>query len=547
MSAWAARPPERLPAWQRLGALAEKGRRAGVGNRFEDFSARLGPLLVDYSRQRIDDDVRRCLVALAVESGLEAAIDDLFAGAPINNTEQRAAGHTVLRQPKDACPPHAARMRERFLEIAQGVRDGSRRGFTGRPFECVLHIGIGGSHLGPELCLQALGSSPDAPAIRFLANVDGAAGTAALAGLDPATTLVVVASKSFKTLETRLNAQLAKSWFLERTCNPEAFAKHFLAATANMQAAREFGLPAANCLDIGDSTGGRFSLWSAAGLPVAVALGRAGFEDLLAGAHLVDRHFQDAPLDANLPLLLALLQVWNTNFGGAATHAVLAYDHRLRALPSYLQQLEMESNGKSVRRDGEPTGTHTAPVVWGGEETNGQHAFHQLLHQGTRAFSADLIACIRPGHRLPDHHRWLLANCLAQGEAMRDGERALSRGSARGLAPSQGRALSRGSARGLAPSQENAEEPHRRVAGDRPTTTILLDALTPRALGALLALYEHKTFCLGALWQVNSFDQWGVELGKALAEPIHAQLAAAPRSAQALVTAGLLATIKARS
>ena len=515
MSAWAAKPPQRLPAWQRLGALAESGRRAGAGNRFEDFSARLGPLLVDYSRQRIDDEVRRCLVALAAESGLEAAIDDLFAGAPINNTEQRTAGHTVLRQPKDACPPHAAQMRERFLQIAQDVRDGGRRGFTGRPFECVLHIGIGGSHLGPELCLQALGSSPDAPAIRFLANVDGAAGTAALAGLDPATTLVVVASKSFKTLETRLNAQLAKSWFLERTCSPEAFAKHFLAATTNMQAAREFGLPAANCLDIGDSTGGRFSLWSAVGLPVAVALGRAGFEDLLAGAHLVDRHFQDAPLDENLPLLLALLQVWNTNFGGAATHAVLAYDHRLRALPSYLQQLEMESNGKSVRRDGEPTGTHTAPVVWGGEETNGQHAFHQLLHQGTRAFSADLIACIRHRHRLPDHHRWLLANCLAQGEAMQEGS--------------------------------EGEEPHRRVAGDRATTTILLDALTPRALGALLALYEHKTFCLGALWQVNAFDQWGVELGKALAEPIHAELAAAGRSAQAPPTAGLLATIKARS
>ena len=515
MSPWAAKAPERLPAWQRLGTLAERDRQAGAGNRFEDFSARLGPLLVDYSRQRIDAEVRQALVALAEESGLPAAIRDLFTGARVNNTEGRTAGHTVLRQPTDACPPQAARMRERFLDIAQDMRDGSRRGFDGRPFECVLHIGIGGSHLGPELCLQALGASPNAPEVRFLANVDGEAGRAALAGLDPATTLVVVASKNFKTLETRLNTELAKSWFLERTCNPEAVAKHFLAATANAQAAVDSGLPAANCLDIGESTGGRFSLWSAVGLPIAIALGRAGFEELLAGAHLVDCHFEDAPLDKNLPVLLGLLQVWNSNFGGAASHAVLAYDHRLRALPSYLQQLEMESNGKSARRDGAPSGTHTSPVVWGGEETNGQHAFHQLLHQGTRAFSADLIACIRHRHRWPDHHRWLLANCLAQGKALREGG--------------------------------EHEEPHRRVPGDRPTTTILLDELTPRALGALLALYEHKTFCLGALWQVNAFDQWGVELGKTLAEPIHAQLgAAAPPSAQDSSTAGLLATIKAR-
>ena len=513
MSAWAPRPPERLAAWRRLGALAERAAQAPEGDRFARFSARLGPLLVDYSRQRIDESVRQALVALAEESCLDAAIRDLFAGKKVNNTEGRSAEHTTLRLPKDACPGPVLQARERFLDIAEAVREGRRRGFSGRPFETVLHIGIGGSHLGPELCMQALGGT-DAPEVRFLANVDGAAASRLLAGLDPATTLVVVVSKSFTSLETRRNAQTVRSWFLERTCEPAALAKHFLAVTANVQACADFGLPPENRLPMWDWVGGRFSLWTAAGLPVAIALGRDGFEELLAGAHLVDEHFRRAPLDENLPLLLALLQVWNTNFGGAATHAVLAYDHRLRRLPEFLQQLEMESNGKSVRRDGEPTGAHTSPVVWGGEETNGQHAFHQLLHQGTRAFSADLIASIRPNHRLADHHHWLLANCLAQGKAMDEGR--------------------------------DGENAHRRVAGGHPTTTLLLDELTPHALGALLALYEHKAFCLGALWQVNPFDQFGVELGKSLAEPIHDELSRGVAGAQDPTTAGLLAAIRSK-
>ena len=514
MSAWAARPPQRLAAWQRLGVLAERAESVSDGDRFAAFSARLGPLLVDCSRQRIDDASRQGLVALAEESGLRLAIEDLFTGATVNNTEGRAAKHPTLRLPTGDVPPQVAEARERFLDIAETVRGGRRRGFTGRPFETVLHIGIGGSHLGPELCVEALGGNVNAPAIRFLANVDGAAATKALAALDPQTTLVVVVSKSFKTEETRRNAETAKSWFLERTCDRAAIAKHFLAVTADAEAAVDFGLAAENCLPMWDWVGGRFSLWSAAGLPIALALGRDGFEALLAGAHHVDRHFRDAPLEKNLPVLLALLQVWNTNFHGAATHAVLAYDHRLRSLPNFLQQLEMESNGKSVRRDGEAAGTHTAPVVWGGEETNGQHAFHQLLHQGTRAFSADLVACIRPRHRLADHHQRLLANCLAQGQAMQQGQ--------------------------------VSADAHRRVPGGHPATTILLDELGPYALGALLALYEHKTFCLGAIWQVNSFDQFGVELGKSLAGPILEELSQGGASAGDPTTAGLLATIRAR-
>ena len=450
---------------------------------------------MDFSKQAVADDVVDALVELAQESELAGAIEDLFSGAPINNTDNRPVLHTLLRAPAEACPAEVAEERERFLAVAQAVRTGTRRGYTGRPFEAVVAIGIGGSQLGPELVVDAL-RTPQAPEVRFLANVDGDAATRALAGLDPATTLVVAVSKSFTTLETRVNAETTRSWFLERTCDPGAVAEHFLAVTANQEAAAEFGIRPENRFDIWDWVGGRFSLWSAAGLPVAIALGRDGFDELLAGARMVDDHFRTTPLDDNIPLLLALLAVWNTNFHGTATHAVLPYDRRLRLLASHLQQLEMESNGKSVRRDGTTVGTHTAPVVWGGEETNGQHAFHQLLHQGTRAFSADFIAVARAGHDLRAHHDWLLANCLAQSKAMREGR-----------------------------SADGDLGSHRTVPGNHPTTTLLLDELNPRSLGALLALYEHKVFCLGAIWQINAFDQWGVELGKELAGPIYDELA----------------------
>ncbi len=532
MSAWTSKPPEGLAAWRRLGDLAE--RRAGVPgqageNRFEAYSAQLGPLLVDYSKQRVDAEVMAALVDLAMESGVVAAIDELFSGAPVNLSENRAALHTALRAPPGAeadpaalaSAEHARAERGRFLDFAERLRGGQWRGCAGRPIRAVVHIGIGGSQLGPELACAAL--APPAgggPEIRFLANVDGAAATAALDGLAPTTTLFIVASKSFTTLETRVNAATARSWFLERTCAPDAMARHFVAVTGEpAAAAAELGLPPENCFAMWDWVGGRYSLWSAAGLPVAIALGRAGFEELLAGARLVDEHFRHAPLAANLPAILALLQVWNSNFHGAASHAVLAYDRRLRLLPEYLQQLEMESNGKSVRRDGEAVTTHTAPVIWGGEETNGQHAFHQWLHQGTRAFSADFIAVARPAHALAAHHRWLLANCLAQSQAMLLG---------RHSEPADGAAVAA----------------HRRVAGNHPSTTLLLDELTPRALGALLALYEHKVFCLGVIWQINSFDQWGVELGKELAGPIHDQLAGTADGDQDASTTGLLTRIK---
>ena len=515
-------PPDQLPSWHRLAVLAEQ--RAGRAipaepSRFHTYSGRVGPVFVDYSKQRIDSEVIVALLDLAHQSKLAGAVEGLFQGGHVNTSEDRPALHTALRTPDGEGPEPVAEVveaeRRRFLDFAERVRLGSWRGHTGKAIREVVHIGIGGSHLGPALACQALAPNSD-PKIRFLANIDGDAATRTLAGLDPATTLFIVVSKSFSTLETRLNAATARSWFIERTLDPAAVTRHFVAVTANDAAAGAFGLPPENRFPMWDWVGGRYSLWSAVGLPIAIALGRSGFEDLLAGAHLADRHFRTTPLDRNLPVLLALLQVWNSNFLGTATHALLAYDRRLRLLPNYLQQLEMESNGKSVRSDGTRVATHTAPVVWGGEETNGQHAFHQLLHQGTRAFSADLIAAIRPGHDLQEHHRWLLANCFAQGQAMLTGH-------------------------------TTGDETHGgHVRGQHPVTTVLLDALTARALGALLALFEHRAFCTGVIWGINPFDQPGVELGKVLAGPIQDELGDAQPadSATDFPTSGLLAHTK---
>lgn len=502
-------PPERLPAWQRLAALAARQADADLprldAHRLARFSRRLGPLLVTFARQRVDDETREALLALATQSGLEGAVRALCAGRPVNVTEDRSALHMALRAAddlredavgNDAAAARAAaearQVRKRFLDFAEDVRNGRCAGDGGRPIDAVVHIGIGGSQLGPALAVDALGG--DGPQVRFLANVDGAALRAALAGLDPATTLAIVASKSFATEETLANAAAVRSWFVERTCDPGVVARHFAAVTANVGAARGFGIAPERCWPLWDWVGGRFSIWSATGLPVAIAAGCERFLALLSGAREVDAHFRDAPLADNLPAMLALLDVWNGNFLGAAAHAVLAYDHRLRRLPEHLQQLEMESNGKSTRLDGQPSGVETAPVVWGGEGTNGQHAYHQLLHQGTRPVSVDFVACAA-GDGAAERQNALLANCLAQSEALWHG-------------------------------RDNAD-PHRRVPGGRPSTTILLDELTPRALGALLALYEHKVFCAGAIWQVNSFDQWGVEVGKQLAAPIRGALAGA--------------------
>ena len=497
-------------AWGRLAVLAARGTHehlrdiaAGAG-RFEAMSFAVGGLLIDFSRQRATQETIAALTALAEERRLPAAMEALFRGDIVNSTEQRPALHTALRAPVAERPAAVAEAIEaaqsKLLGLVECLRTGERRGSTGKPFRHVIHIGIGGSELGPRLATEAL-----APAgggrfdIRFLANLDGRAALRALAGLDPEETLFVVVSKSFGTRETLLNGHAARRWFLERTGDAAGVAQHFVAVTADAAAAERSGLGTGECLPMWDWLGGRYSLWSAAGLPVALALGADGFKALLAGAHAMDRHFRTAPLPENVPALLALFGVWNANFLGTTTHAVLPYDQRLAALPAYLQQLEMESNGKSVRDDGEPCVGHTAPVVWGGEETNGQHAFHQWLLQGTHACSVDFVAVAAAGHDSMESHRWLLANCLAQGQALAQGRLATD----------------------LAGDPLAA---HRAIHGNGASTTILLDALTPRHLGALLALYEHKAFCQGVLWGINPFDQWGVALGKTLADTAFAAL-----------------------
>ena len=490
--------PENLKSWNRLAALATQERDIRDAH---PASMRLAidGLLMDFSRQRVDQEIIDALIALAEERGLESAIEDLFEGATVNASERRAALHTAMRAPLHERPEAVAALIEteqaRMLDVARNVREGDWRGANGKPFSTVLHIGIGGSRLGPELVVNSLGGDFD---IRFLSNVDGNAAIQAFTDLDPDETLIVVASKSFGTLETLTNARYARSWLLEHSGDANAVAKHFVAVTANVEAARDFGIPADRCLPIWDWIGGRYSLWSAVGLPIAIALGETGFRELIDGAHRMDRHFRTSPPAQNLPLMLALLGIWNNNFLDASTHAVLVYDHRLALLPQFLQQLEMESSGKSITNDGRPSRVATAPVIWGGEETDGQHAFHQLLHQGTRAFSADLVAVADPGHDLDDHHRWLLANCLGQGEALLTG------------------------------ASSAADAPYRAVPGNHPSTTFLLDRLDGRRLGMLLALYEHKVFCQSVIWGINAFDQWGVELGKQLARRIYDALGTSP-------------------
>jgi glucose-6-phosphate isomerase len=498
------------PAWKRLGTLAKAivdshlRTLAADPARAERLRFRLGELTVDLGKQRVDDAVLRALHDLGRECDLEDAMRRLQNGEIVNETEQRAALHTALRAPVDEIPKAVAtdieRERGRLFAFAQSLRTGTFTGHTGRTIRDVVHIGIGGSHLGPEFTTRALRDHDDGRFhIHFLANVDGHATERVLAGLDPERTLFIVASKTFTTVETRVNALSARAWMLERGCRTADLTRHFVAVSSNVAACRSFGIADENVFPMWDWVGGRYSVWSAVGLPLLLAIGETKFREFLSGAHEVDRHALTAPLSRNVPALLALIGVWNFNFLGAQSLAVLTYDHRLTQLSNYLQQLEMESNGKSTTSGGVAVDFHTMPVLWGGEETNGQHAFHQQLHQGTRAFAADFIACVHPHHDRADHHRWLLANCLSQSEAMLKG-------------------------RLLGELSNDPLAQHKVVPGNHASTTILLDALTPSALGALLALYEHKVYGQGIIWRLNSFDQWGVELGKVLGEAIHREL-----------------------
>jgi glucose-6-phosphate isomerase len=491
--------------------------------RFAKFSLRLGDLLLDYSKHRITDETMELLRGLAREAGVEAMRDKMFAGEPINLTEGRAVLHVALRNfsprpinvgGKDVMPEVRAALNH-MSAFSDSVRSGAWKGFSGKPIRSIVNIGIGGSDLGPVMVTEALRPyGRDDLAIHFVSNVDGSHIAEVLKRIDAETTLFLVASKTFTTQETMANAQTARAWFLERAKDEKYIAKHFVALSTNAKEVAKFGISTDNMFVFWDWVGGRYSLWSSIGLSIALAIGFENFHALLQGAHDMDEHFRTAPLDQNLPVTLALLGVWYNNFFGAETHAILPYDQYLSRFPAYFQQGDMESNGKRVTRDGKVVDYQTGPVIWGEPGTNGQHAFYQLLHQGTKLVPADFLASIDTHNPIGEHHTLLLANFLAQTEALMKGK-------------TESEARAELDASGMKGEALEKLLPHKVFPGNRPTTSLLYQKLDPRTLGRLIALYEHKIFVQGIIWNVNSYDQWGVELGKKLANAILPELRAA--------------------
>jgi glucose-6-phosphate isomerase len=512
------------PSWRALadhheqvGSLQMRDLFDADPDRFDRFSVELDGLLFDYSKNRITGETVERLIELARASGVREAAAAMFSGRRINWTENRAVLHTALRNRSGApvevggvdVMPGVERVLEQMRFFSDDVRSGRWTGATGGPIRTVVNIGIGGSDLGPVMITEALGAFHDGPDVRFISNVDATDFVETTRGLDPAETLFVVASKTFTTQETMTNARTARAWLVDGL-GEDAVAKHFVALSTNLEAVEAFGIDPDNAFEFWDWVGGRYSAWSAIGLTIAVAVGFDRFLELLEGAHEMDRHFIEAPFDHNIPVLMALLGVWYVNFFGAASHAILPYDQYLHRLPAYLQQGDMESNGKSVDRDGGRVGYATGPIIWGEPGTNGQHAFFQLIHQGTQLVPCDFIGAVNPAHPVGDHHAKLMANFFAQTEALM-----------RGRTEAEVRAeLADG---GLDAATIDALAPHKVFEGNRPSNTILLDRLTPRSLGMLVAAYEHKIFVQGVIWRINSFDQWGVELGKALARTILAE------------------------
>lgn len=483
--------------------------------RFETFSLRLEDLLVDFSKNLVTAETMRLLRHLAERSGLAERRSEMVSGEKINASENRAALHTALRAPKGTVikvdgqdvVPEIHAVLKRVLDFAEAVRAGTITGQTGQAFRDVVHIGIGGSVLGPAMITQALAPyHHDRVRVHFVSNVDGADLHDRLRGLDPARTLFLIASKTFTTQETMLNAATARRWITE-ALGEDAVDKHFAALSSNLEKVRAFGISEARAFGFWDWVGGRYSTWSAVGLPIAIAVGADRFNELLSGAHAMDRHFISAPLDQNIPVTLGLIGVWYRSILGYASSAIIPYDQRLNRLTAHLQQVDMESNGKSRRLDGSAVTVPTAGILWGEAGTNVQHSFFQLLHQGVDIVPVDFIVAARPHEDLAGHHDLLLANCLAQSQALMLGR---SREEAESLMLTEG----------MDPAQARALAPHRAFAGNRPSTTILYQSLTPRTLGMLIALYEHKVFVQGVLWGINSFDQWGVELGKELANQL---------------------------
>jgi glucose-6-phosphate isomerase len=515
-------PPTALtkrPAW----AALEKHFQEVAGRHLRDLfaddpergsrlTAEACGIYLDYSKNRVTDETMRLLRQLAEESGLRERIDAMFAGDRINVTEGRAVLHVALRAPANAVievdgvnvVPAVHEVLGRMSQFANAIRDGKWLGHTGERIRNIVNIGIGGSDLGPVMAYEALRHYSDRElTFRFVSNVDGTDFAEATRELDPAETLFIVSSKTFTTLETMTNAETARDWLLDALRDRSAVARHFVAVSTNSEAVSEFGIDVMNMFGFWDWVGGRYSMDSAIGLSTMIAIGPDAFEELLAGFHEMDEHFRASPFEANLPVLLGLLTVWYADFFGAQTQAVLPYDQYLKRFPAYLQQLTMESNGKSVTIDGQAVDYPTGPVYWGEPGTNGQHSFYQLIHQGTELIPVDFIGFTHSLNPLGDHHDLLTANVFAQGEALAFGKTA-----------DQVR-------------DEGVDDwlvPHKVFRGNRPSNTMLLERLTPRALGSLVALYEHSVFTQGTIWSVNSFDQWGVELGKVLAKKVAAEL-----------------------
>ncbi len=541
-------PPTQLPAWQALSQHWEHMREfdmrqafAEDAARFGEFSLRANGLLLDYSKNRINAETMRLLVKLARDAGVEDMRAAMFAGEPINFTEQRAVLHTALRNSDQASllvegknvMPLIRDVQHRMRGFTEAVHSGEWRGYRGHKITDIVNIGIGGSDLGPAMVCMALRPYANASVqVHFVSNIDPSHLSSTLSSLNPETTLFIIASKTFTTLETLANAHAARTWLLAHMHDETAVARHFVALSTNTEGVQAFGIDANNMFEFWDWVGGRYSLWSAIGLSIALAVGWENFVALLNGAHAMDTHFQNAPLEQNMPVVMGLLGVWYNNFWGADTYAVFPYDQRLALMPAFLQQLDMESNGKSVNRANRPTDYKTGPIMWGAPGTNGQHAFFELLHQGTQFVPADFLIAVENSTPLADQHEWLIANCLAQTEALLVGK-------------TQAVAQAELMADGLPLIEAEALAPHKVFEGNRPSNTLLYQRLDPQTLGMLIALYEHKVFVQGVIWQINSFDQWGVELGKQLAPPIRKALEAdADPGQHDSSTLGLIAEIR---
>ncbi len=486
-------------------------------DRFNKYHLQVDSLLLDYSKNKLTDDILATLFELARDAKVEKYRDKMFAGEKINTSEHRAVLHTALRDFSDQAimvdgvdvKPEIIKERLRVKALVEKVHTGQWRGHSGKEITDVVNIGIGGSDLGPRMVVEALAPYHlNKTQVHFVSNVDAQSILSITTKLNPETTLFIVASKSFTTQETLMNAMTARKWLLEFYKQDQAaVAKHFVAVSSALDKVEAFGIDLDNCFQMWDWVGGRYSLWSSIGMAIVFAIGFDHFEDLLKGAFAMDSHFKSAPLTKNMPIIIALIATLYSDFYYTQSQAILAYDERLRHLVDYLQQADMESNGKSCKKDGSLSSEQTGVVLWGGVGTNGQHAFHQLLHQGNVIVPADFIAIKKPHHSLKDHHQALLANCLAQSQALMQGK-------------SLDDVIDELKAQGLAENEINTLAPQKVIAGNKPSNTIVIDELSPHALGELIALYEHKIFVQGILWGINSFDQWGVELGKALGKPI---------------------------